>query len=269
MVLQAFKQKMRERFFRYDSWVYPLYFWKRFPLYHIPALMFERLLIYSFLGRDNRVLSVRFPPLKGLRMQSYTAFLGGLRYFGWWENEVRPILRTYIPKAKSFIEIGAMEGFYEVIARKLNPSCAIIAVEPEAGARELIEHNFRINGLDSHDRISFRTEFVSDASREGYTTISKLVENQPNPVFLLMDIDGGEKKALMGGLEELKKTPVYFLIETHSPELETSCVSILENLGYTVSIIKNAWWRRFWPEERPAPQNGKHHNRWLFATNIR
>ena len=84
-----------------------------------------------------------------------------------------------------------------------------------------------------------------------------------------MDIDGGEEKALRGGIEALSKTPMYLLIETHSPELEQSCMNVLTDHGYAVSLIKNAWWRHFIPEERPAPRHGVLHNRWFFATNIR
>lgn len=267
--LRKCKKKMRERFFHYDSWVYPLYFWKRFPIHHIPSLMLQRLIIYSFLGRTNRILPVHFPPLKGVLMRSNTALLGGLRYFGWWEKELRDIFRIYAPKVKTFIEVGAMEGFYEIIVRKLNPRCTIIAVEPKQGAQEQVEENFRINNLNPHDRVVFRKEFVGDNPEVGRVTMAQLITGHDHPLFILMDIDGGEGDALMGGLDALASTPIYFLIETHSPDLEKACCKILENLGYTVSIIHNAWWRHFLPEERPAPQHGIHHNRWLFATNIK
>ena len=266
--MKTFKRKLRERFLRYDSWLYPVYFWKRFPLYKIPALMLQRLIIYTFLGRENKVLSVRFPGLKNLRVCSYHSLLGGLRYFGWWETELWGVLRTYLPRVKSFVEIGAMEGFYEVIARKLNPECRIVAVEPETGAYERIAENFRLNSLALDERFVFFRQFVEDVSSEKTITIEKLLAGLPQPIFLLMDIDGGEEKALKGGMEALMNAQMYVVIETHSPHLEESCMRMLQECGYTVSLITNAWWRHVWPEERPAPQHGVSHNRWFFATNI-
>ena len=266
---QKFKRKMRERFHRFDSWVYPIYWWKRFPLHWLPSLMLQRLIIYEFLGRKNQVLSVKFPPLKNLRMRSNNSHLGGIRYFGWWETELWSIFRQYIPRAGSFIEIGAMEGFYEVIAKKLNPQCTVLAVEPTPGAYELIAENFRLNNLDINEKFVFCDKFVADVSSEKTTTIEKLLSGLPQPIFLLMDIDGGEEKALKGGIQALTKNQMYLLIETHSPELEKACIRILNEHGFQTSIIKNAWWRIFWPEERPAPKLGVVHNRWLWATNIK
>lgn len=267
-MIQTIKRKLRERFFRYDSSLYPIYFWKRFPLHHIPTLILQRLIIYTFLGRQNRILPVRFQPLQNLRMRSFHAFLGGLRYFGWWENEVRDILRTYLPQSKSFVEIGAMEGFYEIIAHKLNPHAVIVAVEPNPGARERIKENFLLNKMDFGETIRFNEKFVGTDNGSGKTTMAELLSGLPQPVFLIMDIDGGEEKALRGGIGALATTPLFLLIETHSPDLEAACIKILTDLRYETSVIKNSWWRHLWPEERPAPQHGKHHNRWLFAKHI-
>lgn len=262
-LVQKLKRKLRERFLRYDSWVYPIYFWKRFPLYRIPTLMMQRFIIYTFLGRQNRILPVHFPPLKNIHIRSFHSFLGGLRYFGWWENELRNMLRTDLPKSKSFIEIGAMEGFYEIIARKLNPACMIVAVEPEPGARELVRNNFLLNGMDIDDHTTFCEKFVTNVSGPKNISIAELIRNLPQPLFLLMDIDGGEEKALQSGIESLRTMRCRMIIETHSPKLESSCVAILRENGFRVTIRYNAWWRILLPEERPIP-----HNRWLYATNI-
>jgi Methyltransferase FkbM domain len=77
--------------------------------------------------------------------------------------------------------------------------------------------------------------------------------------FVKIDVDGAELDVLSSGETLLRFLRPYLLIETHSQDLETHCIGFLASLGYNVSIIRNAWWRIFLPEQRIA------HNRWLWA----
>lgn len=196
-------------------------------------------------------------------MRSYHSLLGGLRYFGWWENEVHNFFLDYVPRAESFLEIGAMDGFYEVVARKINPDCFVRSVEPETGAYKRIAENFALNGINTSFRFEFIDKFVTGESDQNSITLSDLITKLVEPIFIIMDIDGGEGKVVQTSIDVLKKRKIYFLIETHSINLENMCKNALEKNGFSVRLIKNAWWRIFWPEERPSS-----HNRWLFATNV-
>ena len=52
------------------------------------------------------------------------------------------------------------------------------------------------------------------------------------------------------------------LIETHSTSLEDQSIELLQNFGFATEVIKNGWYRRLIPEQRPID-----HNRWLWASN--
>ena len=83
------------------------------------------------------------------------------------------------------------------------------------------------------------------------------------PILLKMDIDGGELGALESGKDILGKKRFLIIVETHSLELENQCIHYLSELGYACEVVKNAWWRFFFPEERPIA-----HNRWFIANNF-
>jgi len=82
-------------------------------------------------------------------------------------------------------------------------------------------------------------------------------------LLVKIDIDGGEVAALASavGLEHLENT--FWVVETHSVELERECTSWFLARGFKTSIVDHAWWRTFIPELRPGPQN-----RWLVAEGL-
>ena len=80
------------------------------------------------------------------------------------------------------------------------------------------------------------------------------------PIFIKMDIDGGELEALQSCTSILTNKTCLLVIETHSDQLEKDCIFHLSNLGYNCKIIPNAWWRIFLPELRPIE-----HNHWFYA----
>jgi hypothetical protein len=71
---------------------------------------------------------------------------------------------------------------------------------------------------------------------------------------------GCEIDVLRSGRQLLRSSNVRWLIETHSPDLESECLRFLTDFGYQTQMIPNAWWRCFVPEERTK------HNRWLVAS---
>ena len=93
-----------------------------------------------------------------------------------------------------------------------------------------------------------------------YVTLDSLNLDRDKPGFIKIDVDGPECDVLDSGARLLSKADVCLLVETHSLELELGCIDRLEKLGYVCSVIRNAWWRIFVPEQRPIA-----HNRWLWA----
>ena len=82
------------------------------------------------------------------------------------------------------------------------------------------------------------------------------------PGLIKIDVDGHEIEVLKGATELLRARDVDVLLETHTLSLEQQSIKILDELGFATKVIKNGWYRRIVPEQRPTD-----HNRWLWASN--
>lgn len=178
------------------------------------------------------------------------------RYWGLDERELVAAFRRLIPSSRSLIDIGANDGYY-TMAFLQSKAERIVACEPGVAMEQLLA-NARANGYATGERFIAEQRFVGLS--EGGVSIAELVRDLPRPVFLKVDIDGGEGELLRSAegcdcLDDLR-----WLIETHSTELEAECISWLQAHGYKTRIIYNAPWRVLLPELRPIP-----HNRWLVA----
>jgi hypothetical protein len=178
------------------------------------------------------------------------------RYWGFDERELLDTFRRLIPACRSLIDIGANDGYYTLAFLKSSAQ-RVIACEPNPAKEQLLA-NIRANGYDTDAR--FRLEHRPVGLDEGYVSLTELVKDLPAPIFIKVDIDGGETKLLESaeGCERLMD--LRWLIETHSSELEKECINWLEARGYRTQIIPNAPWRILLPESRIVEQN-----RWLVA----
>lgn len=178
------------------------------------------------------------------------------RYWGLDERELVAAFRRLIPMSRSLIDVGANDGYY-TMAFLQSKAERIVACEPGIAMEQLLA-NARANGYETGERFIAEQRFVG--LTEGGVSISELVRDLPRPVFLKVDIDGGEVELLRSTegcdcLDDLR-----WLIETHSKELEEQCIAWLQAHGYKTQIIYNAPWRVLLPELRPIE-----HNRWLVA----
>lgn len=112
------------------------------------------------------------------------------------------------------------------------------------------------------NRLSFHIvdSFVGATIGQATTTIDKLAVDYFAPDFLKIDIEGGERDALIGAEQVISghsghKPPM--IIETHSVKLEAECGDLLRKAGYTIEIVSQ---RRFMREHRPIA-----HNSWIVA----
>jgi hypothetical protein len=162
---------------------------------------------------------------------------------------------------KSFVDIGANDGFYSLVYRKFNTNGQIILCEPQDELQDSIKGNFNLNHFNLGNVVICK-KFVMEKDSNVHVTIDSLLKDLADPVFIKMDIDGGELDALKGGKKSLESKKCFLIVETHSKELEVDCIKFLKSLGYACNIIYNAWWRLFIPEVRPIE-----HNRWFIAKN--
>jgi hypothetical protein len=178
------------------------------------------------------------------------------RYWGLDERELVAAFRRLIPASQSLIDVGANDGYY-TMAFLQSKAARVVACEPGPAMEQLLA-NARANGFETGKRFIAEQRFVGTG--EGSVSIAELVRDLPRPVFLKVDIDGGEVELLQSAegcdcLGDLR-----WLIETHSKELEAGCIAWLQAHGYETRIIYNAPWRVLLPEQRPLE-----HNRWLVA----
>jgi hypothetical protein len=178
------------------------------------------------------------------------------RYWGLDERELVAAFRRMIPASRSLIDVGANDGYY-TMAFLQSKAARVVACEPGPAMEQLLA-NARANGFETGERFIAEQRFVGTG--EDSVSIAELVRDLPRPVFLKVDIDGGEVELLRSAegcdcLGDLR-----WLIETHSKELEEGCIRWLQAHGYATRIIYNAPWRVLLPEQRPLE-----HNRWLVA----
>lgn len=178
------------------------------------------------------------------------------RYFGLDERELVATLRSLIPDCRSLIDVGANDGYY-TMAFLQSPAERVIACEPGPPMEQLLA-NARANGYEPGKRFTVERRFIG--SGVGSVSIKELVRDLPRPIFLKVDIDGGEVDLLRSAEGCDCLSDLRWLIETHSKELEEQCVEWLQHHGYRTRLIYNAPWRVLLPEQRPIP-----HNRWLVA----
>jgi hypothetical protein len=178
------------------------------------------------------------------------------RYWGLDERELVAAFRRMIPACRSLIDVGANDGYY-TMAFLQSKAARVVACEPGPAMEQLLS-NARANGYETGERFIAEQRFIG--AGEGSVSIAELVRDLPRPVFLKVDIDGGEVELLQSAENCDCLSDLRWLIETHSKELEEQCIAWLEAHGYKTRIIYNAPWRVLLPEQRPIP-----HNRWLVA----
>lgn len=162
---------------------------------------------------------------------------------------------------KTGCDIGASEGPYTLYFLARTPAKQVFVFEPWAEASECLRRNLEINGFTRDPRLIFSGKFVG--GRQGnpnWISLDQALSSASSPCLIKMDIDGGEVDVLQSASEVLQKLKPFWIIETHSVELERGCCEILHEAGYETKVVHNAWWRCVVPELRPIP-----HNRWLVG----
>ena len=180
------------------------------------------------------------------------------RVLGLDEREIQKAFKEYSKMATHFFDIGGSDGYYSLIYRKFNPSGVIYNFEAQEHFKKEQVVHFNMN---SFNPIQFQfSKFVSDLNDDKNISIDELFKETNQKLLFKIDVDGGEMDVLNGMHNTIKNNRCYFIIETHSLQLEMDCIKFLENYGYKTTLIDVAWYRKFVPEDRPTE-----HNRWFTA----
>lgn len=181
------------------------------------------------------------------------------RIVGLDEAEIAATFRRSIMGARTYIDVGASDGYYPIVALHLNPNLEVaIGCEPQAPLGQQARDNHRLNFPEGGRTMEWVSELIGDGA--GQVSLDRLAENRPGPLLLKIDVDGAELEVLRSGSALLARRDCQVLLETHSEELETGAIALLQALNYSCRVIDNAWWRAIVPDERPIAWN-----RWVFA----
>jgi len=208
--------------------------------------------------RGAQECEVRFGPLRGVRLNLDLSRQSQI-WLGLYERETYQWLERFSRGIHTGIDIGANEGLYTSFFLVKTSAQRVWSFDGDPTCQSIIAGNLALNGVYNPGRWTFVGKCVGSDRDANTCALDSIREALELPCLVKMDVDGAELDVLRSGPEVLRSTGVRWLIETHSPDLESACLRLLTEFGYQTKVVPNAWWRRFIPETRTA------HNRWLVA----
>jgi precorrin-6B methylase 2 len=208
---------------------------------------------------DRKPRTILSGPFKGIKMNLTLRHQAQI-YLGLFERETHPWLRQLSKDVKTAVDIGTAHGEHTLFFLMKTNATTVYAFEPDAACLPLIDKNLKLNGMAQSERLKLSTKFVGDCESADQIRLDSLAGAISEPCLIKMDVDGAEGRILQNAAALNRLPGIRWLIETHSKELEDTCVKILSGAGLQTRIIRNAPWRAIVPERRPVL-----HNRWLAA----
>jgi len=182
------------------------------------------------------------------------------RIIGMDEREIQKTFKQFSRKSKLFIDIGASDGYYGLIYRKLNKNGLIYLFDGESSFKETQIINFSLNNY-SLTKVELFNKYVGSENNDFTITVNDLINPElEDIIFIKIDVEGAELNVLNGLSKILKNYNCKLIIETHSKKLEEECIDKLLELDYKFKILPKGWYRFIMPESRPID-----HNQWLSA----
>ena len=207
------------------------------------------------LSDQEKVVTIRLGVFRGVRTIARPTDSAQIQ-LGLWEQETYRYIRRAMRDAAWVIDIGAGSGELSIFFDLRTEAEPIIAVE--AWDTRLLRRNIELN---RSRRVEVLEQYLGiEADR---IPLDSLEVPRDRRGFIKLDADFAELSILHSGERLLAESKPLLLVETHSAALERDCCAFLRPLGYSTTIIPNAWWRAIIPEQRPLD-----HNRWFWAEPI-
>ncbi len=181
-------------------------------------------------------------------------------FLGLSECETHSWLKKFSKGINSAIDIGAGDGEQTLYFLAKTDAKKVYSFEPSKERLTEYIQNITLNGYGKNPRFVFISKYVGSNNNGSTITLDSIVDSIILPCVIKIDTEGGEVDILRGAKRLLELQRIRWLIETHSYQLESECIKILDRARYITKIIPNAWWRTFIPEQRPTELN-----RWLIA----
>lgn len=183
-------------------------------------------------------------------------------YAGLYEIETSQWLARHGKGMRSLIDVGAGCGELSMWALKHPQVERVLAYDASAERWPIFENNLRDNGFESDARLKAVHGFFLGS--KGSDTTLTMIHSLPEPVLIRIDVEGAEAEILGRMTDVMSTKKMFFLVETHSAELDRQCGKILREKSYDVKNINKAWWRCLISERRPLG-----FNQWLVAERMR
>jgi hypothetical protein len=176
-------------------------------------------------------------------------------WLGLFEREVQGWLRRLSEGIRSAVDVGAAEGEYTLYFLERTAAQQVVAVEPLVDTRKQLEANLALNSRADDARLTVITDPIGTPAWQRPLSLLTLLQSQPRPTLVKIDVDGSELDVLQSAGGQLADPAIRWLIETHSPQLEQGCMEMFERAGRSGRVVRNAYWRRWIPEQRDLELN--------------
>jgi hypothetical protein len=176
-------------------------------------------------------------------------------WVGLFESEIAKYVCRFCRPGTISVDVGANSGYYSLtFAQRCR--APVVAYEPDPTARERLARNLTLNPRIA-PWIDVRGLAVGDMDGPGSVTLDADLAEATQVGLLKIDVDHAEVRVLAGARRLLLDSHPDVIVETHSVQLEGTCVRLLIEAGYAPRVITP---RRVLPQNRPGE-----HNRWLVA----
>ena len=224
----------------------------------------------AFLKNLLRVkrMEMRGPAGSVLWADPVTLLGANLQESGVYEPEMTRLITALLRSHDTFIDVGANEGYFSVLAALVANEGKVFSIEPQITLRPVIGKNFRLNGIVNADvenvalsdavseaTLYLRTSINNGASRIDVPhkgmgrrqtvttlTLSRLLEqkNVTRARIIKIDCEGGEYKILTGSRELFQNRQFDFvLLEYHfnvlTREQGMEIHQLLSTAGYSLA----------------------------------
>lgn len=172
---------------------------------------------------------------------------------GTYEPEQTALFLDRVGPGDVVLDLGAHIGYYTLLASGLvGPAGRVYAFEPHPRNAWYLRRHMKMNrcgnvevleraAYDRRGTVPFEfgsgsgTGRVSDAGPISVRTVRLdefVAERGISPTVVKVDVEGGERPVLQGGMEMLRRDRPLLFLSTHGEQHAASCRTLLAMLGY-------------------------------------